>query len=97
MNPNSYNEEDQPVGYKKPPLCHYCGSVAPSGDARNLWIDYHEAWYHKAWHNLKKATSVWLKDSEVRAHVYQHHLRRSQGYLCLCHEGETFRIKKGWE
>lgn len=38
-------DEEYPV--IKPPKCDYCGDHAPSGDARNIWSGYHNAWYHR--------------------------------------------------
>jgi hypothetical protein len=37
------------LGFKEPipPICKYCGSVAPYGDARNYWITKHMSRWHR--------------------------------------------------
>lgn len=35
------------------PTCNYCKDLAPYGDARNVWIGAHNAWYHKLYWRLK--------------------------------------------
>lgn len=35
------------------PKCELCGSVAPYGDERNIWIGYHAAWYHRAYWRVR--------------------------------------------
>lgn len=37
----------------KRPLCDYCLDLAPYGDERNLWLDYHLSWYHKLYWTIR--------------------------------------------
>lgn len=38
----------------KPPVCPHCGSMAPYGDERNIWISAHlESRPHRLWWKLK--------------------------------------------
>lgn len=35
--------------------CTYCGADnPPGGDARNMWISYHEWWAHRLYWTIKK-------------------------------------------
>jgi hypothetical protein len=38
---------------ERAPMCVYCGSVAPYGDARHEWISWHNSKLHRWWHQLK--------------------------------------------
>jgi hypothetical protein len=39
---------------ERAPVCMYCGSVAPYGDERHMWISVHQSWFHKRWWSLRK-------------------------------------------
>lgn len=36
------------------PVCEWCGSVAPYGDERHMWISIHQSWFHKRWWKWKR-------------------------------------------
>lgn len=39
---------------ERAPVCIYCGSVAPYGDERLIWISVHQGPMHRWWYNLKR-------------------------------------------
>lgn len=39
---------------EKAPMCEWCGSVAPYGDARHGWISWHNSGAHRWWWKWKR-------------------------------------------
>lgn len=39
---------------ERAPVCSYCGSVAPYGDERHMWINVHQSIFHRLYYTKIK-------------------------------------------
>src|ERR1044071_59552 len=48
-----------------PPVCPYCGDIAPFGDERLIWISAHlDNRFHRLWWELRRSIC------RIRGHIY---------------------------